>query len=533
MGLRNRQMKQAITISVRAILFLLVLSPVCWAAGGITQTTNTVRNGEDEVRFNQGRLAYYNGQFNNAAAAFVQCISDNPQDAAAHYYLGLTLTAQDEPLHAIDEFNRALTLDPTLVEAHAGRASAEIKAKDYDAANADINALASDPQWADTVAFLRGQLAYAKGDYRTAAASFSKARSAGGSEASAAGLYEGLSYVQLKELGRAQAALQAVTRINPDSSSASAARALGYSLQTESNVRPFALQVSSGYEWDSNVPQTNWNSPLPPNTRRQQDGRFVVEPQASLSLIRTSNLDAGVDTIDYFSWQNQDGNYNIDSWQVGAFGTYHIATNSFLGLRYDFNDVTQGYAPSLKRNVVTPQFTCIEPNLGYTAVYYQFEARQFDQPAPTPALERDGKTNELGLIQGIDLKPASIAGLSPPRLEIDFRYENDQTSGSDYDGNFVTLGGTYYQQVSHHAYVDAGLDWTNFAYSHFNSLDPTVQRTDYELKPHIGVTYQIGQNWAFRGDYTFTYHVSNVVNNGVRPYQFNENVIGVRLIFTY
>src|SRR2546421_10742684 len=87
-----------------------------------------VRSGEAEVLFNKGRVAYYNGNFHEAETAFRSLLAMNADDAQAQYYLGLSLTGQDRPKEAVDALNRALAIDPSLTEARAGRASAEILA---------------------------------------------------------------------------------------------------------------------------------------------------------------------------------------------------------------------------------------------------------------------------------------------------------------------------------------------------------------------------------------------------------------------
>jgi len=517
-------------------------APATTAAAATDVTTSqpsareaTVRTGEAEVLFNQARISYYNGSFGDAETAFRRCISLNPNDAQAYYYLGLSLTGQDRAAAAIGAFNQAVGLDPSLSEARAGRASAEIRDHQYNAAQSDIDQLATDAQYADTAAYLRGQLAYARGDYQSAASSFNQARAAGGEEASAAGLYQGLSYIQLKQLNRAQAALRDVARIDRDSSVGAASRAMSDSIDVNTGrSRPFTLQVAAGIEYDSNVPLVQNNSLLPPGTKHQQDARFVLQPRASFSFVRNDRLELGIDTTDYFAWQSYDNDFDIASYGVGAFGNFRINPKLFAGLRYDFNYLELGHDPFLKRNTVTPNLTFIEPKIGYTTAYYQFEARQFDPVPPTKVLDRDSHNNVLGIVQGIDFPTFARNGLQAPRVEVGFRYENQDATGSDFDGNFFTLGGAYYMPICKKWTADAGLDATYFAYDHANSLDKNGrERSDYEVRPHLGVTWQANRYVALRGDYTFTYHSSNVEAGNVRPYAYNQHVVGVRAIVTY
>jgi tetratricopeptide (TPR) repeat protein len=494
-----------------------------------------VRSGETEVQFNQGRVDYYQGKFTSAEAAFRNCLNANPQDAQSHYYLGLSLAGEDKPKDAIAEFNRTLDLDPTMNEARGGRASAQIRLGQYAAAQSDIDALAADPAYADTANYLRGQLAYAKGDYQAAAKSFGQAHAAGGEEASAAGLYEGLSYVQLKQLNRAQAALRDVARIDRDSSVGNASRAMDTSINVNANEnKPFSFQIAGGMEYDSNVPLIQDSRLLPPGTKHQQDVRFVLQPRASWSIIRNDRVDAGIDTTDYFAWQSYDNDFDIASYGVGAFGNFRITRDLFAGVRYDFNYMEVGHDTFLNRNTVTPNVTYIEPRLGYTTGYYQFEARQFHEVPPTAALDRDSHNNVLGIVQGIDLPKLARNGMEAPRVEVGFRYENQSASGSDFDGNFFTLSGEYFTPLCRTCTGDVGVELSYFPYDNANSLDNAHdKRTDYEARPHVGITWQANRYIAVRGDYTYTYHYSNVQAGNVRPYAYDQHVVGVRVIFTY
>lgn len=492
-----------------------------------------VRSGESQVRFEQGRLYYHNGQFSDAEIALRRCIAADSRDAQAFYYLGLSLTGQERPTDAIGAFNTALGLDPNLIEARAGRAAAMIRAKQYDAASNDIDALAADAQWADTTAYLRGQLAYAKGDYKSAASAFAEVHARGGDEAGAAGLYEGLSYVQLKQLNRAQAALRDVGRIERDPSVAAASRALDSSIDVNTGrTRPFRLQMAVGYEWDSNVTLIDSGTIVP--ARHKQDGRFVLQPQASYSPIRTERVEAGIDTTNYFAFQTLDNNFDIASYQVGAFGNFRICDNFFAGIRYDFNYLQVGHDSFLNRNMVTPSVTLLEPRFGYTTAYYQFEARQFLLAPPSAALDRDGQKHVLGVIQGFDLHSMARAGLDAPRLEAGLRYENDDTSGSDFDGNFITGSVAFISPICRNWTGDVGLELSYFNYNNPNSLDSGGRdREDFEVRPHLGLTWRVNQFVAVRGDYTYTYHQSNVLAGAVRPYQYNQHIVGARVILTY
>jgi hypothetical protein len=59
-------------------------------------------------------------------------------------------------------------------------------------------------------------------------------------------------------------------------------------------------------------------------------------------------------------------------------------------------------------------------------------------------------------------------------------------------------------------------------------------RSDYEWNFIVGLTKDLNKNWAFRVDYIYTDHNSNVKTIGDQdPFDYNRYQIGARLIFTY
>jgi hypothetical protein len=203
-------------------------------------------------------------------------------------------------------------------------------------------------------------------------------------------------------------------------------------------------------------------------------------------------------------------------------------------LRYGFNYIEFGHDPFLKRHVVTPQLTYIETKFGYTSGFYQFQSRQFDGVTTAP-LDRDGQSNAVGIVQGINL-PAIFRDAGPSNLELSYRFDAQNTKGSDFDGKFHTLGATYYTPLPFWKLrADAGVNFSFDNYDHPNSLDVTGdKREDFEFSATAGITKEINKNIAVRVDYSYTDHNSNVETAaGQKPYEFDRHQVGFRLIFTF
>src|SRR4051812_39404965 len=227
-----------------------------------TRESRYSRAPEQEITFQQGLLHYSRAQLPQAEQEFASVIKADPADAEAYYYLGLSQLDQNKPADAVENFNQSARLDPTAREVRAARATANIRAGRYEAAEADLNELAPDPAWGSLVHYLRGQLYYARGNLDAASKEFKTARELGGTEAEPAGFYEGLTYIRMRELVRARSIFResslgtGASGGDRDPTVAAASRQLDAVLASQQRQnKPWEVQLTLGYEWDSNVIQ--------------------------------------------------------------------------------------------------------------------------------------------------------------------------------------------------------------------------------------------------------------------------------------
>jgi tetratricopeptide (TPR) repeat protein len=513
------------------------------AAGGsnVTATTTTresrfSRSAEREIMFQDGLLAYNRGELAAAEKDFRQVVQGDPADAQAWYYLGLTQLDQGRAAESVKSFDQSLRLDTTRPEVRAARATANIRARNYDAAHVDLNELEGDPRWKGMVEYLRGQEAYAKGDLKAAQQHFANARALGGTEGAPAEFYEGLTYLRMRELVRARSAFRqsALSGADIDPTLAAASRQLDTVLENQTRtVKPWSFNLSLGYEYDSNVIELGGSTSAESiGISGEAANTLVIQPSGSYSFIRNAKIDAGIEGTAYLNWHDSGlSDFDTQSYQAGPFVNYKVNDNLWFSARYGFNYALLGLDPFLTRHLFTPQLTYLEKNFGYTSGYYQLILQDFndDPTGVSEPLDRDGYINALGVVQGINLPPL-FAGADPANLELTYRYENQQTDGSDFDGNFNTLGATLYAPLpwwKMRADIGGALsgDW----YSHGNSLDPdNDKRKDWEYALSAGLTKQINEILAIRADFTWTDHHSNV-----DVYDFDRYVAGIRLLVSY
>ena len=98
--------------------------------------------------------------------------SSNTQAAVPFYHKGTSLLSQEKFQAAIEEYNKALELDPNFTMAYIFRANAKLKTKDWDSAIEDFNkALSLKPNDASCT-INRGICRYENGDIKSAIEDF-------------------------------------------------------------------------------------------------------------------------------------------------------------------------------------------------------------------------------------------------------------------------------------------------------------------------------------------------------------------------
>jgi Tfp pilus assembly protein PilF len=499
-----------------------------------TQGSRFSRSAEAEIRFQEGLLRYNTGRLQQAEGDFKAVLAADPADAEAYYYLGLSQLDQKRPEDAVGNFSQALRIDPSFEEIYDARARAYLRLGRFDEAEKDIDQLRN-PKFENEVHYLRGLLAYGRNDLETARREFTAAKTSGGVESTAAGFYEGLTYLRMRELVQARSAFRDSALINTDPTLAAASRQLDQVLAVQQGPsRPWDAQLTIAYEYDSNVIQIGSNIPLPGGISNQSDTRIVMQPSGSFSFINKDPWEVGIEANGYFSWYADLSDFDIASYQGGPFFNWHFSENWFFSGRYGFNYVDLGHDPYLTRHVITPQLTYIEKNFGYSSAYFQFESRQFDEDVPSPPLDRDGQIYTIGFVQGINL-PAFFRDAAPANLDLNYRFEDQQAQGSDFDGLFHSLGATLYVPLPvWKLRADIGGSVSYDGYTHGNSLDDNRdKRQDWEYNLTFGLSREITKNFTVRLDYTYTDHESNVDTGTVSPYSYDRNQAGIRLIITF
>lgn len=515
-----------------------VAEPIPPSATAPAPETRFSRSAEAEILFQEAQGKYYRNELAAAETSFRQLTQEDPADTLAWYFLGLSQLDQGKYTPAAESFTQTLRLDPTLTEARAARAKAYVALREHEKARADIAEFENDPKWRAQAAYLKGQIHYARGEWEQASAQFEIARREGGIERESAEFYQGLTYLQMRDLVRAREVYReaGIGGADRDPTVAAASRQLDDVLAgatRTAETKPWEVQLTASYEYDTNVLLLGSNVALPTEISDDEDGRFVLQPRGSYSIFRGRNYDAGLEATGYFSFQDDIQSFNIFSYQGGPFANYRVGENLWLSGRYSFNYIEFGHEKYLTRHLVTPQVTWVEKNRNYISAYYQYQNNDFTEQEGTP-FDRDGNNHVIGIVRGINLPSPLVQG-KDSNLELSYRFTYQDTQGDEYEGLFHTVGAVYYTPLPlWNLRLDVGATVTFEDYRNPSAFDADGdERSDFEYVLSVGLTRELFKNASIRVDYAYTNRDSNVETFGQAPFEYDRSVLGVRFIYSY
>ena len=147
------------------------LIPIC------TEIIELERSPHDKAfaYYNRGLAYYYKGDFDRAIEDFNKALELDPNYIGAHYNRGLAYYYKGDFDRAIEDFNKALELDPNYIGTYYNRGLAYYYKGDFDRAIEDFNkALELDPNYIG-IYYNRGLAYYYKGDFDRVIEDFNKA----------------------------------------------------------------------------------------------------------------------------------------------------------------------------------------------------------------------------------------------------------------------------------------------------------------------------------------------------------------------
>ncbi len=425
--------------------------------------------------------------------------------AAQEYYRGLCLLRLKRYAEA-SQILGALSQSPSApVELKLDASIARLKAGDTSQAAADLKGLVDSNPEDGHARFFHGVALYEQGRPDEAKAEMNLA----------------VSY---------QPELQQYQELYRDYDQRLGAAALGPAMSARASdaSRNWNLSILTGYEYDSNVPQSPEFSGLGSNFERE-DSAGILGLFGDYRFIQEADQVLGVYASAYTNWHYELTDFDVQSYSGGgywnrAFGDWIVGAN------YQFGETLLDKEQFATNHRLTPSVTYRWCDSGHTTAYYEYENLELESLALIPAQVRSGDTNALGVTHAMYIGPQDLG-----RVYFGYRYGDTDADGSDFDMQSSMVNARIEYPIYQDLVWDLGARYFWDEYESPNSLDFFDRvREDDRVEIRTGLQKLINENVSLRLDYTYVDSNSNVANLfGVEFYSYQRHVLNALLIYDF
>ncbi len=438
-------MRARLVVAILAGALVLVAAP---------ETVLAQQQGAAEVKLNRGLSAFMSEQYPSAQRHFESALALDPEFAAAHYFLGLTLLQSasrlpDSPAReamlerAVAEFEQSRLRDPQMVLSYVDAAIAETILGRFDAAESGFQSFLQERPdeplpylFMAVVHYRRSQddpasLPRAIENLDKAEGALARAAQPDRDMEAHIKFYRGLVYLQQQNRQAARDAFEEGHALAPDSDIGRQSKEI---LDELVDRRPWELTLQVGYEWDSNVVLRGHHVRRQAGEDEDDDWRFGLGTAFTYRLVDNERFLLGVGGSTFNTWHTNIHSFDVQNYAANVYGAYSPEGAEYLtlSLRYDWDYSFVGNDSFLARHRITPQIDIQETDWTSTTIFYQFDARNYHDQSADPRLNRDGHTHAFGVVQRFELVEMFERPLT---TDLSYRFENVDTDGNEFDSD--------------------------------------------------------------------------------------------------
>jgi len=196
-------------------------------------------------------------------------------------------------------------------------------------------------------------------------------------------------------------------------------------------VKDWALSLTAGGQYDSNVILDSGSGPLPEGISQKSDWRGIIFIEGKFTPRLTDQITLGPTYSFYQSLQAELTDFNVQQHLPGFLLDISLSKNVMLKAFYNYEYTTVGNEEYVSAHSVSPAVTIAEGNGFFTVLRYQYQDKDFKDSDMFPDnSERDGFNNLAGITQYIPLSQKCLLGLN-------YTYDYDSTDADywTYRGN--------------------------------------------------------------------------------------------------
>lgn len=215
-----------------------------------------------------------------------------------------------------------------------------------------------------------------------------------------------------------------------------AAYYLGEIEKQKTTAKSWAVSISAGIQYDSNVILEPDDGAVPEGISRDDDWRGFLYLDGKFTPALTDNLNLGLTYSFYQSIQRELYDFNVQQHLPGFVVNYAPSRYLFLKVHYTFEYTNVGKEDYLFSHSISPAITVAEGKGFFTALRYRYQTKDFkNTPLFVTNTERDGENNLAGITQYIPI--GRVATIS-----FGYTYDHDHTDKKywTYNGHSGEIG---------------------------------------------------------------------------------------------
>ncbi len=435
------------------------LMPVCVAAFSSMATPCMAQvdgksSGAAEVSLNRGIGSFMAEDYQAARRHFEATLVLDPEFAAPHYFLGLTLlqlasksTSQGARRvlleRAVAEFDQSRLRDPQMILPYMDAAIAKTILGRFEEAESGFHEfLKNRPDDPLPYLFLaiahyrqarddRSHLPSAIENLDNAEQALRRSGREDRSLEAHIKFYRGLVYLLQRNREAAREALQAGYDLAPDSDVGLRSKEI---LDQLVGRRPWELSLRAGLYYDTNVTLQGDRVQRRLKENTGADWRFGLGSAFTYRVVDTEQFLLGVGGSTFNTWHNEIDEFNVENYGANVYAAYTPLGAEWLTLsvRYDWDHTLVGDQSFLSRQRLTPQIDIRESDWTATTLFYQYDQRNYYHQSGDRRLDRDGPTDAFGVVQRFELAELYDR---PLEVNLSYRFENVDTDGTEFSSH--------------------------------------------------------------------------------------------------
>lgn len=511
---------------------------VAWAAvlslsGLLLAPSSVLASSRSQAMHAKGLLAFQGQQWEEAYRFFDSAVREDPGDAAAVYYRGLTAGKLGNWGAALEDVERAVELRPELPGGALDAGILRLEAQQYPEAEAWLQRAHEQPRDRFRAALFLGMIRYRTGDDEGARRFFSEAERDPALRL-AGQYYRALALLRQGHGEEAEALLKQVQTDGPSTDMGRlAAQYLAGSEQSSDGgrrARPWTLDGAVGFEYDSNVVLAPTDEEIKATRPigREGDARGRVELGGSYRLVDADWIKA---TLAYDFYQSV--HLNLRAFDLQGHRVRLDLASRPGGLRYgiagQYAFYALNYQSYFQQGQGMPWLTVSEGDVAATQLFYRFRSRDFLRSPFEPY--RDALNNAVGVRQSVRL------GAAGRFLSVGYQFDDEAPEsghGDDFEAHGHQMDVRLDAPLGDWGSVTAGYQLRLDEYKESNSrswqtdVDPGLRRHDAEHQLGIRIEHEFTAQVSAAISYIGVLHHSNL-----DPFDYDRNIVSSELRYRF